>query len=113
MVAGARFPGKERDELEVRHHYRALAEMNRLAAEGKPLTEMQMRRLHGLMMTGESRSTPYRDGQSFIYGLKGIYSLDEYCARQLTGSTRRLSERGHRRLIPGAQLEFQSAATPS
>ena len=26
-VAGARFPGKERDELEVRHHYRALEEM--------------------------------------------------------------------------------------
>ena len=162
VVAGARFPGKERDELEVRHHYRALEEMERLAAEGKPLTEMQLRRLHGLVMTGQSKPTPYRDGQNVIrnslsrqivymppeaktvpglmadlvawinrqlhegelpvplvaalahyqfatihpyydgngrmarllanlilhqagYGLKGIYSLDEYYARQLTG----------------------------
>ena len=66
VVAGARFPGKERDELEVRHHYRALEEMERLAAEGKPLTEMQLRRLHGLVMTGQSKPTPYRDGQNVI-----------------------------------------------
>jgi Fic family protein len=65
-VAGARFPGKERDELEVRHHYRALEEMERLAAAGGPLTEGQLRRLHGLVMTGQSKPTPYRDGQNVI-----------------------------------------------
>jgi Fic family protein len=65
-VAGARFPGKERDELEVRHHYRALEEMERLAAAGRPLTEGQLRRLHGLVMTGQSKPTPYRDGQNVI-----------------------------------------------
>jgi Fic family protein len=161
-LAGARFPGRERDELEVRHHYRALEEMERLAAEGKPLTEGQLRRIHGLVMTGQAKPTPYRDGQNVIrnsrsreivymppeakavpglmaelvewinqqlykgdlpvpliaalahyqlatshpyydgngrtarllanlilhkagYGLKGIYSLDEYYARNLTG----------------------------
>ena len=65
-VAGARFPGRERDELEVRCHYRALQEMERLAAEGKPLTEGQLRRLHGLVMTGQPKPTPYRDGQNVI-----------------------------------------------
>src|SRR5271169_4675466 len=53
-VAGTRIPGKERDELEVRHHYRALEEVERLAAEGKPLTEGQLERIHGLVMTGQS-----------------------------------------------------------
>jgi len=66
VVAGARFPGKERDELEVRHHYRALEEMEKLAAGRKPLREMQLRRLHGLVMTGQSKPTPYRDGQNVI-----------------------------------------------
>jgi len=65
-IAGARFPGKERDELEVRHHYRALEEMERLAAAGEPLAEGQLRRLHGLVMTGQSKPTPYRDGQNVI-----------------------------------------------
>jgi Fic family protein len=65
-VAGARFPGRERDELEVRHHYLALKQMERLAGEGKPLTEVQLRRLHGLVMTGQPKPTPYRDGQNVI-----------------------------------------------
>jgi len=51
----ARFPGKERDELEVRHLYRALKEMERFAAAGRPLTEGHTRRLHGLVMTGQSK----------------------------------------------------------
>ena len=29
VVAGARFPGRERDELEVRHHYRVTKEVKR------------------------------------------------------------------------------------
>jgi Fic family protein len=65
-LAGARFPGKDRDELEVRHHYRALAEVEKLAAEGKRLTESQIQRIHGLVMTGRAKPTPYRDGQNVI-----------------------------------------------
>jgi Fic family protein len=65
-VAGARFPGKERDELEVRHHYRALEEVEKLAAEGKPLTEKQIQRIHGLVMTGRPKPTAYRDAQNVI-----------------------------------------------
>lgn len=65
-VAGARFPGKERDELEVRHHYRALEEVERLAAQGKPLTEKQLQRIHGFVMAGRPKPTPHRDGQNVI-----------------------------------------------
>ncbi len=65
-VAGARFPGRERDELEVRCHYRAIEETERLAAEGKSLTERQLRCLHGLVLTGQPKPTPYRDGQNVI-----------------------------------------------
>jgi Fic family protein len=65
-IAGARFPGKERDELEVRCHYRALEEVEKLAAEGRPLTEKQIQRVHGFVMAGRVNLTPYRDGQNVI-----------------------------------------------
>jgi Fic family protein len=65
-LAGVRFPGKERDELEVRFHYRALEEAERLAAEGRPLTEKQIQHIHGFVMTGRAKPTPYRDGQNVI-----------------------------------------------
>jgi Fic family protein len=65
-VAGVRIPGRERDELEVRHHYRALEEAGKLAARGSPLTERQLQRLHGMVMTGRPAATPYRDGQNVI-----------------------------------------------
>ena len=34
-IAGARFPGRERDEHEVRCHYRALEHVEKLAGEGR------------------------------------------------------------------------------
>ncbi|HVX83687.1 MAG TPA: Fic family protein [Phycisphaerae bacterium] len=155
-------PGRERDELEVRHYYAALAEVEELAKRGGKLKEEDVKRIHGLVMQGRTAATPYRDGQNVIrdsatrrivymppeaqdvsrlmrellawtnrelrrgelpapliaalthyqfatihphydgngrtarllttlilhrsgYGLKGIYSLDEYYARNLTG----------------------------
>jgi Fic family protein len=66
VVAGARFPGRERDEWEVRYHYHALQELEKLAAEGNPLSEEQLRRIHGLVMTGRPKPTFYRDGQNVI-----------------------------------------------
>ena len=65
-VAGAHIPGKERDELEVRHHYRALEEVEKLAANGRTPTEKEIQRIHGLVMTGRPKPTPYRDGQNVI-----------------------------------------------
>ena len=65
-LAGARFPGRERDATEVRHYYRAIEEVERLAQRPGPITEDDIRRIHGLVMGGRSAPTPYRDGQNII-----------------------------------------------
>ncbi|HVS72565.1 MAG TPA: Fic family protein [Phycisphaerae bacterium] len=59
-------PGRERDELEVRHYYAALAEVEKLAKRKGQLKEADVRRIHGLVMRGRAVATPYRDGQNVI-----------------------------------------------
>lgn len=65
-VAGAHFPGRERDEAEVRNYYRALEHVERLGSQLGPMAEDDIRRIHGLVMSGRPRPTPYRDGQNVI-----------------------------------------------
>ena len=63
------FPGRERDQDEVRGYYAAIDEVNRLALGGFAITEISVRRLHALVMkAGKTRvaPTPYRDGQNVI-----------------------------------------------
>jgi Fic family protein len=63
------FPGKERDEHEVRGYYTALAQLEQYAAQNHPVTEKIIQTLHALLMNdGRSRvkPTPYRDGQNVI-----------------------------------------------
>lgn len=69
IAEGQHFPGRERDQDEVKGYYEALDEVERLATRGGPLTESAVRRLHGLVMgAGRTRrkATPYRDGQNVI-----------------------------------------------
>jgi Fic family protein len=63
-LSGARFPGRERDETEVRNYYRALEEVERLI--GSSLSETNIQKLHGLVIIGRSTPTRYRDGQNVI-----------------------------------------------
>jgi Fic family protein len=65
-VAGAHFPGRERDEREARNYWRALEEVERLAVPEKAIAEEDIRRLHGLVMEGKAAPTPYRDAQNVI-----------------------------------------------
>lgn len=65
-LAGAHFPGRERDESEVRNYYRALEHVERQAEKAGPITEDQLRRIHGLVMKGRASPSPYRDGQNVI-----------------------------------------------
>lgn len=65
-LAGACFPGRERDETEVRNYYRAIEEVERLAQHPAALKEEDIRRIHGLVMEGRPTATPYRDGQNVI-----------------------------------------------
>jgi Fic family protein len=60
------FPGRERDEAEVRHYFAALEYVEKLGGEPAPLTEVEVRTIHGLVMTGKVKPTRYRDGQNVI-----------------------------------------------
>jgi cell filamentation protein, protein adenylyltransferase len=65
-LAGAHFPGRERDEAEVRNYYRALEHVEAIAPEQRDITEDDLQRIHGLVMGGRPTPSPYRDGQNVI-----------------------------------------------
>ncbi len=63
------FPGRERDQDEVKGYYAALDETERLAKRREKVSEATVQRLHALVMGGGKtrvKSTPYRDGQNVI-----------------------------------------------
>ncbi|MBB6143692.1 Fic family protein [Silvibacterium bohemicum] len=69
IVDDSHFPGRERDEAEVRGYYAALDEAERLAAQSEPVSERIVQKLHALVMGGGKtrvKPTPYRDGQNVI-----------------------------------------------
>lgn len=63
------FPGKERDEEEVKGYYAALAQMEQYSASNEKISEIMIKTLHALVMSnGKSnvKPTEYRDGQNVI-----------------------------------------------
>ena len=65
-IAGERIPGRQRDELEVRNYYRALKEVERLSAKSTDISESDMQRIHGLLISGKNKPSPYRLEQNVI-----------------------------------------------
>jgi Fic family protein len=65
-LAGAKIPGRDRDEMEVRNYYRAIEEVEKLSRNPEPISEADIQILHGLVMTGRKSPSPYRDGQNVI-----------------------------------------------
>lgn len=67
-IEGAHFPGRERDEAEVRHYYRALGYVESMADEAGsgPIVERELQRVHGLVWDGRLAPSPYRSGQNVI-----------------------------------------------
>jgi len=66
---GQSFPGRERDQDEVRGYYAALDEVERVAKRGGAVEQVTVQRLHALVMRGGKtrvKATPYRDGQNVI-----------------------------------------------
>src|SRR5260370_39107972 len=64
VVAGeGNFPGRERDEAEVRNYFAGLEFVEQLGRKRGRLTEREVRTIHGLVMTGKAKATAYRDGQ--------------------------------------------------
>lgn len=63
------FPGRERDEKEVRGYYAALEKVEQSAAAGHLVTEKMIQILHALVMADgrvRVRPTSYRDSQNVI-----------------------------------------------
>ncbi|MBS0621994.1 MAG: Fic family protein [Verrucomicrobia bacterium] len=63
------FPGRERDEHEVKGYYAALAQVEQWAAAGTTVSEKMIQTLHALVMANgkmKVKPTPYRDGQNVI-----------------------------------------------
>lgn len=63
------FPGRERDENEVKGYYAALDELEKMVARNDSLNEKTIQTLHALVMAEgkvKVKPTPYRDGQNVI-----------------------------------------------
>lgn len=63
------FPGRERDEHEVKGYYSALQYVEQVAAKGGSITELTIQKIHALVMQksdSKSNSSVYRDGQNVI-----------------------------------------------
>jgi Fic family protein len=63
------FPGRERDEHEVKGYYAALAQLEQYAAQNHPITEKVIQTFHALVMSnGRKKVVPtlYRQGQNVI-----------------------------------------------
>jgi len=63
------FPGRERDQAEVKGYYAALDEVEHLTKRRESISEATVQRLHALVMGGSKtrlKATRYRDGQNLI-----------------------------------------------
>lgn len=69
LTHGSHFPGRERDENEVKGYYAALTQVEKWVAQGIKITEKMIQTLHALVMAdGKTKVKPtqYRDGQNVI-----------------------------------------------
>ena len=67
VIQGGTFPNRERDEREVRDYYKALDFLDVLVNQkASSIKEKDIQTLHGLVMEGKEKPTPYRDGQNVI-----------------------------------------------
>lgn len=67
VLHGGTFPNRERDESEVKNYFQALDFLDTLISTKKQtIQEQDIQTLHGLVMDGKQRKTPYRDGQNVI-----------------------------------------------
>lgn len=60
------FPGRERDEREVRNYFKALEYVEEQLKKKSKITEKLVQTIHSLVLTGSKRATPYREGQNVI-----------------------------------------------
>lgn len=69
LVLKEHFPGRERDEGEVKGYYEALAQLEQYVAQGQQITANTIQMLHALVVSDgrtKVKPTPYRDSQNVI-----------------------------------------------
>ena len=67
VLHGGTFPNRERDEREVKNYYLALDYVDELIKANSPaISESHIQTIHGLVMDGKNKPSPYRDGQNVI-----------------------------------------------
>jgi Fic family protein len=69
LNADTHFPGRDRDEYEVKGYYAALTQVEKWAEQSITITEKHVQKLHALVMShGHKKIIPteYRDGQNVI-----------------------------------------------
>ena len=60
------FPGRERDEREVRNYFKALEYVEEELSKGTKVTEKLIQTINGLVLIGSEKARPYREGQNVI-----------------------------------------------
>lgn len=63
------FPGRQRDEGEVKGYYAALTQVEQRSAQASSITERTIQMIHALVMNegqAKVKPSPYRDGQNVI-----------------------------------------------
>lgn len=66
LQGGGPFPGRERDEAEVKHYHQAIEYVDGIAKGKQPITEGIVRTIHGLVERGKNSPTRYRKAQNVI-----------------------------------------------
>lgn len=67
VAKGGTFPNRRRDEAEVKNYFLALDYLDGLIEKTPPeLTVEMVQKIHGCVMEGKAKPTPYRDGQNVI-----------------------------------------------
>ncbi len=65
------FPGRERDEREVRNYFRALEYIESELEKGTPISTHLIQTIHSLVFIGTKKKTPYREDQNVIRNSSG------------------------------------------
>lgn len=60
------FPGRERDEREVRNYFHALEFVEEHLKHETEISEELIKQIHSLVLTGSKRKTPYREDKMLL-----------------------------------------------
>ena len=60
------FPGRERDEAEVRNYFAALTYVESISQRNAVLTEREVRTIHGLVISGRQKASAWRKQQNVV-----------------------------------------------